>query len=174
MAKTLKNMKQDFKKLEEFFAELPLHIANAYQNLVDDNFDQEGFQDSTLEKWPKRTKTDTTRGGKKKKGKRSLLVQSGKLRRSISYRIVQQGGSHAIIFYSNVPYAQIHNEGGAVKYTAKIKAHTRKTKSGKVQVKAHKRRVSFNMPKRQFIGRSASFDEEIVTWVSNQIEKLID
>ena len=103
MAKTLKNMKQDFKKLEEFFAELPLHIANAYQNLVDDNFDQEGFMDASLEKWPKRKKTDTTRGGKKKKGKRSLLVQSDKLRRSISYRIVKQGSSRAIIF------SQIHS-----------------------------------------------------------------
>jgi phage gpG-like protein len=169
MAKTLKNMAQDFKNLEQFFRQLPKHVAKAYENFVKDNFEREAFLDNGLHKWGARAKKDRDRKGREKKKQRKLLVKSGNLRRSIRYRV----SGNTITFFSDMPYAQVHNEGGKVQYTAKVKAHTRKTKkSGKVQVKAHTRQANYVMPKRQFMGYSKEFEEEIVEWIGEKIEKL--
>lgn len=50
-------------------------------------------------------------------GKGSLLVRSGALRRSLSSII---NGDH-LIYSSSVPYAAIHNEGGEITVTEKMK-----------------------------------------------------
>lgn len=57
--------------------------------------------------WPKR-RTDN-RG--------SLMNATGTLRRSIKYQVM----GRSVRFVSNMPYAKIHNEGGKIKVTAKMK-----------------------------------------------------
>jgi phage gpG-like protein len=52
-------------------------------------------------------------------GRGSLLMQSGALRRSLRASIEGQ----AIKFSSSLPYAKLHNEGGTVTVTAKMKAY---------------------------------------------------
>lgn len=165
MAKKLKHMKRDFKRLENFLAQLPRHAANAYENFVQDNFEREAFEDKGLEQWPKRKRT-------KGKGSRKLLVNSGALRRSFSHRIEQRGKTKVIVFSSNVPYAKIHNEGGVIKGSAKVRAHSRRTKFGKVNVRSHQRKVNFRVPQRQFMGESKSFDDSLQEYIQEQLIKI--
>lgn len=48
-----------------------------------------------------------------------ILVQTGELRRSITSRI----DGDSVIFESTLPYAAIHNEGGSIRVTAKMKRY---------------------------------------------------
>lgn len=72
----------------------------------DRNFERQAFFSET---W--------ARGKHPSKGGRHMLVDSGALRRSIHGRI--SGGS--ITWESTLPYAAIHNEGGEIVVTAKMK-----------------------------------------------------
>ena len=73
----------------------------------DRNFSREGFFG---EKWASRKRPDH-RGG------RGVLTDTGALRRSI--RSVMSG--NGITFQSDLPYAAIHNEGGKIRVTARMK-----------------------------------------------------
>lgn len=74
----------------------------------DRNFERQGF---FSEKWQRR-KSPTRPGG-------AILVDTGKLRRSIK----SSSTSDSIVFSSDLPYASIHNEGGEIKVTHKMKAY---------------------------------------------------
>lgn len=136
----------DFSKLnldfKQLLRKLPALIGNTALNFYKDSWNREAYIDATRERWPKRKRTT----GKA----RRTLVKTGRLRRSLRYRT--QG--NLIRIFTDVPYAQIHNEGGRVSGTASVKAHTRRPSRRvrrPVAVRAHTRRVSFNMPQRQFM-----------------------
>lgn len=76
----------------------------------DRNFEREAFFN---EQWARRKHNDDeTRG---------LLAQSGKLRRSVKEGVSTT--DHSVIFGSSVPYAAIHNEGGTITVTARMKKY---------------------------------------------------
>lgn len=83
--------------------DLAVELADEF----DRNFERKAF---FTEKWPT-TKINNSRG--------SLMNRSGNLRRSIQYRV----SSNQIIFSSSLPYASIHNEGGEIMVTAKMKKY---------------------------------------------------
>lgn len=72
----------------------------------DQNFERQGF---FSEKWKRRRSPI--------RGDGHILVASGKLRQSIKSR----SDDVSITFYSDLPYAGIHNEGGEIEVTAKMK-----------------------------------------------------
>ncbi len=72
----------------------------------DRNFERQAF---FSEAWQRR-KSPTRPGG-------SILIDTGQLRRSISSRTTE----NSITFYSDLPYAAIHNDGGEIKVTPKMK-----------------------------------------------------
>lgn len=74
----------------------------------DKNFERQGF---FSEAWQRR-KSPMRSGG-------SILMDTGALRRSIKSRSTGEG----ITFYSELPYAGIHNEGGNLKVTRKMKSY---------------------------------------------------
>ena len=74
----------------------------------DKNFERQGF---FSEKWQRR-KSPTRAGG-------AILVDTGKLRRSIK----STSTNESIVFSSDLPYASIHNEGGEIKVTRRMKAY---------------------------------------------------
>ena len=74
----------------------------------DKNFERQAFFSQS---WQRR-KTPTRPGG-------HILVDTGALRRSIS----SKKDSTGIVFQSTLPYAAIHNEGGEIKVTAKMKRY---------------------------------------------------
>lgn len=87
--------------LNDILSDIRVEIYDEF----DKNFDRRAFFGR---KWPPK-KFQNSRG--------SVLMQSGKLRRSI--RATVKG--NAVVFTSAVPYAAIHNEGGKIRVTAKMK-----------------------------------------------------
>lgn len=72
----------------------------------DQNFERQGFFSQAWE----RRRSPTRPGG-------HILVDSGDLRRSIISEIRE----NSIVFHSDLPYAGIHNEGGEIAVTARMK-----------------------------------------------------
>lgn len=72
----------------------------------DRNFERQAF---FSEAWQRR-KSPTRPGG-------SILIDTGRLRQSIQSRTTE----NSIIFFTTEPYAAIHNDGGEIKVTAKMK-----------------------------------------------------
>ena len=74
----------------------------------DQNFERQAF---FSEAWQRR-KSPTRPGG-------HVLVDTGQLRRSIKRRTTE----NSIIFYTEMPYAEIHNDGGEIVVTQKMKRY---------------------------------------------------
>ncbi|MEQ2501372.1 MULTISPECIES: phage virion morphogenesis protein [Bacteroidales] len=74
----------------------------------DRNFERQAF---FSEAWARR-KSPTRPGG-------SILIDTGTLRKSIGSRTTE----NSIVFYTTLPYAAIHNDGGEIKVTKKMKRY---------------------------------------------------
>lgn len=74
----------------------------------DKNFERQAF---FSESWARRKSPLRSSG--------AILVDTGGLRRSIQSRSTDT----SIIFFSSLPYAGIHNEGGEIRVTRKMKAY---------------------------------------------------
>lgn len=74
----------------------------------DRNFERQAF---FSEAWARR-KSPTRPGG-------SILIDTGNLRKSIGSRTTE----NSIVFYTTLPYAAIHNDGGEIKVTKKMKRY---------------------------------------------------
>lgn len=75
----------------------------------DRNFEREAFFN---QKWARRKYNDDT--------SRGLLVQNGTLRRSIKGEVTDHD---SVLIYTTELYANIHNEGGTITVTRKMKSH---------------------------------------------------
>lgn len=73
----------------------------------DQNFERQAF---FSEAWQRRKSPIRDKG-------RAILVDTGQLRRSIHSRTTD----NSVIFYTDLPYAAIHNEGGDIIVTKKMK-----------------------------------------------------
>lgn len=75
----------------------------------DRNFEREAFFN---QKWARRKYHDDE--------SRGLLVQTGNLRRSITGRVTDR---NSVVIETTQPYARIHNEGGTITVTRKMKGY---------------------------------------------------
>lgn len=75
----------------------------------DRNFEREAFFN---QKWARRKYHDDE--------SRGLLIQTGNLRRSITGRVTDR---NSVVIETTQPYARIHNEGGTVTVTRKMKGY---------------------------------------------------
>lgn len=85
-----------------------------------------------------------------------LKVRTGRLRRSINYRVQEQSNGVFGFVGTNVKYGAAHEYGYAG--VVNVKAHLRKSKDKASPVRAHTRTV--NMPERSFL-RSALNDMKL-------------
>lgn len=116
-------------------------------------------------------------GNKKREPKRGgLLMRDNNLFNSIKAshispsKVTISAGNNI-----NVKYARIHNEGGLVAGTRKIRGYNNNNFMGKgkpVRIKAHSRTVNYTMPKRQFMGKSNLLLEEIKTRFKNNFKTI--
>ncbi len=107
----------------------------------DKNFSRGGFFSKP---WPKR-----------RDGSSTHLNNTGRLRRSITARI----SGHSVIFTSSEPYAAIHNYGGTITVTPKMKKFfwAKFKETGQERYKhlaLMKTGAKIRIPQRQFIGHS--------------------
>ena len=109
------------------------------------NFYLQGFVDESLQSWKPRNGKLRSLGAVSRDKK--TLTKSGKLKRSIRYVSGINGYSAKVI--SDLPYSQIHNEG------------LRGNAWG---------RHNFQMPKRQFMGRSSRLERLSLSKIKSKIK----
>jgi len=134
--------------------------------MFDKNFERKGF---FSQPWQPR----------KKEGRGSLMLVTGKLRRSISARV--EGDK--IIFSSDMPYATAHNEGETIQMKPRKqvihfdkKGKFAKSKKAHYAQKTNRGAYEINMPKRQFIGDAPEVQQAVKNVIAGnmkEIEKII-
>lgn len=163
------------KFLQEILKDVEVDLTQEF----DKNFERKAFFNK---KWPQ-SKHANSRG--------SLLLRTGKLRRSI--QSTNRNGT--IRFKSNLPYASLHNEGGEIVVTTKMKSffwamfykHSNAIK-GQKKSKANaalspeaskwkalallKIGTKLKIEKRQFIGSHSEVDKRIKRIVAYNMEEL--
>ena len=145
---------------------MPARVGTCAVNFSKQRFVQQNWHDTTPEPWKPRSRT--RRGGERRQSG-AILVDSGRLKRSI--RVVS-ADSNRVIIDTDVPYAEIHNEG--LDGEVSVRKHSRRSRKGRLHiVKAHKRRV--HMPQRRFLGESQALatqlEELMIKELKNAIEK---
>lgn len=99
---------------------MPENIQNIIKNILrdirvemadefDQNFERQAF---FSEKWQRRKSPIRNNG-------RAILTDTGRLRSSIHSRITE----NSVIFYTDLPYAAIHNDGGEIVVTPRMKRY---------------------------------------------------
>lgn len=132
------------------------------------------------------------------KGNAHILVQTGTLRRSIKSR----SDATSVTFHSDLPYSSIHNEGGKIKVTARMKRYfwaryyetagrfTRRkdgslsrsksqtTLSSMAEFYKHMALMKVGsyvtIPKRQFIGRSPELEKEVTAIIEKNLQEYFE
>lgn len=160
-----KNKTPDFRLLEKeykrFYARIPAIAGAKAVRFFKENFNRQAWVDrDRRERWKPRRHKDSGR---------AILVKSGRLKRSI--RVVAKGRGYVLVG-TNVPYAQIHNEGGAIRKRVKVRAHKRNTRRGLQQVASHSRAMNVEIPKRQFIGESTNVIESVEKELLKHLEDI--
>ncbi len=144
---------------------LPTQIATKAVNFSKRRFVKQNWQDATVEPWEKRK---NRRRGSNQRQRGAVLVDSGRLKRSI--RTVSATPSR-IIIGTDVPYAEAHNEG--LNKTINVRSHRRRSRRTKPHtVRAHSRRV--NLPSRRFIGESQELCNQVEQLIINNITQAIN
>jgi len=154
-----------------FINQITEEIAVKLAGVFDRNFENKAF---FTEPWPA-TKWNNHRG--------SMLNRTGALRRSINVKT--RNGE--IIFTSPLPYANIHNQGGELKLTPRMKRFfwaMYKKHAGKGKSKTTNREAAIwkslalmktgqtiTIPKRQFIGHHPQVDDEVKHVVDAKVQK---
>lgn len=153
---------------EQFIQQTLTDIKVKLEGEFKENFTRKAFFD---EMW-KTPKFPNSRG--------SMMLRSGNLRNSIISKI--QGNS--IIFSSSMPYADIHNNGGEIKVTPKMKkyfwAKHIEAKNAKKHTIAEQWKAlalkkvgeTIKIEKRQFIGHHEKADTFIKEIINHNLEEL--
>lgn len=106
----LKLIESEMKQFIE--SDMPRIVGTEAVNHFKESFDNEGFTDSRKKKWkPRAFETNKSKG-------KSILHGDGDLEDSIDYR-TEPG---RVIIFSDKEYAQIHNEGGKITVTKKMRS----------------------------------------------------
>lgn len=134
------------------------------------SFRDEGFTDEVFRPWvPAKRKSK----GNGKYANRPTLTQSGALGDAFSYDV----DLNTVYIKNDRPYAEIHNEGGFILASQSVKAHKRWVRTSRggreVEVRPHVRQQRTHMPKRQFMGRSATLTKTIITQLDKRIHKIL-
>lgn len=175
---------QMLKKMDALKRDLPPVIGNMGLRFFVGNFQKEGWTGETFTHWQPR---------KDKKNTRKLLVgKSGgtkaashiHLRSAVNNSLVRAVWNEILFDVKGVPYARIHNEGGTIhKYAQSGKLNFKITKSGKSRFAKLKnanfqQNVTFGehdikMPKRKYIGNSATLIRQIHNRINEGMLKVL-
>ncbi|QSW90715.1 phage virion morphogenesis protein [Flavobacterium endoglycinae] len=166
---------------------LPNKVAVLAVRFSKERFRDQAWYDSNKEAWKARKRR--REGGKRKS--QTLLVNSGRLKRSI--RKIE-ANMNSVRIGTDVPYAEIQNNGGKITASANVRSYTKKAHSRKAHsrsrkgriesvsahtvsshsVKAYRRKMNTVIPARQFIGNSAKLASDIEKLVKEEMEKAMN
>lgn len=87
---------------------------------------------------------------KKRKKTQKTLIETGRLRDSITFKLENKG--RRLVVGTNIGYAATHQFGFKGRVEQRVRAHSRRTRSGKqTTVRAHRRTIHQHIPARPFI-----------------------
>jgi phage gpG-like protein len=163
---------QKLNRLRKLYEKFPNMAAIEAVNFSKERFVRKNWVNKTPEPWkkPKPVPAWVPNEWRKKGGSLLIGKGSGRLKRSIRKIKVTQ---NSVTIGTDVPYAQIHNEGGTIKQNVTIKAHSRQRKGRTERVKEYKRKRAFKIPQRQFIGESAILLRRIERMVQREMTEIL-
>ena len=169
----------------------PQFVAVEAVKFFKEGFQKSGFTNTSFVPWKKRVGPLG--------GKRILIGYGNTMNLMQSIRTLEKT-KNTVRTGSDLEYAQIHNDGGTITVTAKMKrfwwakyrefaGKITKTKTGKTSGNARNRTLNtkaeycknmalmkvgskIKIPQRQFIGESKTLMTQFETWFTNEIEKI--
>ena len=129
-----------------FDNDLPRMVGIEAVNFFTENFEQEGFTDVNFMPWKEVKRRENPRPNRTT-DMLKILTKSGNLGRSIEY--TAEPGQ--VIISSDLDYAAAHNEGTST--------------AG--------RNRNVTIPKRQFIGKSETFDKQVIKVMKEGADKIL-
>lgn len=159
-------------RLSKLYKLFPDMAAIEAVNFSKERFVRKNWVDKTPKAWkrPNPVPTWVPQQWRKKGGSLLIGKGSGRLKRSIRKVTVTR---NSVTIGTDVPYAQIHNEGGVIKQNITIKAHSRQRKGRSHKVREYKRNRKFTIPQRQFLGESAILLRRIERLVEREIKDIL-
>ena len=156
---------------------LPVKVGRIAKDHFQSGFRQGGFQDNGTQAWQRKKRPD----------KYGPLMSS---RQNLYGSIYYQPGDASVTVGTSAPYAEIHNEGGDIKVTAKMKrffwAKYRETNGGSWKRNAKNEEAEFwntlalkkvgakiHIPQRKFIGESQELNQKIKQKIDDEIDKIL-
>lgn len=165
--KDIKYFDDDMKRLAKIFAstikkDLPRVVGVEGKNFFKSSWRKQGFEDNGIQPWkPRKAPPKTTKSGKTskaylefmRKNRRPILYSHATDRKGIHLKdsIRAVPGNGRVTFSTDKPYAKVHNKGG---------------RAGRGR--------GFQMPKRQFMGRSRVLDRKIASKAERLLNKKIN
>jgi phage gpG-like protein len=151
---------------------IPLKVSVEMEEFSKDNFRQGGFVDNGLTPW-KRTLRQSFATGEDA-ARTPLLSRNRNLMNSVQHRYTP----YKATVYNDVEYADIHNNGGRIEVTARMKsffwAKYYDTHNELYKAFALKPVGSFiTIPKRQFIGDSATLRKNIEGIIEAELTRIL-
>lgn len=143
-----------------------------------ESFQNEGFTDKALVKWPDIKESTKKRKQRQNESSPKILTNEGHLGDSVDYN--SDYGKGAAVFGSDLPYAQVHNEGGKVKKPARSELFKRNRKNNRFAPGTTAGRgftfkeSSSDMPKRQFIGASEVLEKKVVDQIEDYLDSIFN
>jgi phage gpG-like protein len=138
------------------------------------NFKKQGFDDAGVTAWKKRSFEFSGKS-------RSVLTNRGKLRDSINYQV----RASSTIISNSQDYARIHNEGGSMPVTAKMRSFfwamfyqaqgSAKKPNPDALIwrnMAMKKGNTITIPQRQFMGHSQNLNKKLDRQVKQTLKKI--
>ena len=175
---TIDQLLQDFyrhrRQFDEVLRILPTVVGTEGVRLARNNFatGTEGFDDgSSVDKWQLRIPGSPGNQG------RPILTKSGNLKDSIRYVLMSNRISIGVNL-SEIPYAKLHNEGGIIAKTEKMKRYfwAMYITTGDHFWKnlALSKKASFTIAARRFLGHTPQLDQVVTRIVSNRIQAIFN
>ena len=159
-------------RLSKLYKKFPELAAIEAVNFSKERFVRKNWVDKSVTAWKARKPSPDwhSEAQKKAAARGSLMVKSGRLKRSIRKIKVTR---NSVTIGTDVPYAQPHNEGAVINQSVNVKTHSRKRKGRTETVKAHRRKRKITLPERRFIGESAVLLRRVERLVQREINEIL-
>lgn len=159
-------------RLSKLYRKFPEMAAIEAVNFSKERFVRKNWVDKSVTAWKARKASPEWHSEEQKKAaaRGSLMVKSGRLKRSIRKIKVTR---NSVTIGTDVPYAEAHNEGAVINTSVNVKQHSRKRKGRTETVKAHRRKRKITLPERRFIGESAILLRRVERLVQREITEIL-
>lgn len=165
------NFEKKVRQYERFAQKASSIAGQLAVSFFKDNFRRQGFKDKgVVHPWKKRAKEMPGR---------NILIGQGRARLRTSIRLERSTANFAVIS-TDVPYAEIHNQGGVIRQTVTKKqqayfwAMHKRTKNAMWKRMALSAQLTIRIPQRQFMGESSDLNQEIVEEFESRIKNIFN